>query len=100
MFFIWDEDSYHLFMESINGQMKEGESFLADVPVEERGVIEEGKIYTWEYDYRRLDYESVFPKKLYFGVRAPIGTAADSRELYEQALKLLENFITAKDAAQ
>ena len=96
LFFIWDEDSYELFMEGIEPQMKDGVEFLADIPAEGRGVIEEGKIYTWEFDYRRLDYEDVFPKKLYFGVRNLQGTAANSTELYEQSMALMEAFINAQ----
>lgn len=96
MFFIWDEDSYQLFMEGVGPQLEEGVEFLSDIPCQGRGIIEEGKLYTWEFDYRRLDFEGVLPKKLYFGIRAPQGTAADSKELHDQSLKLLEDFINAQ----
>lgn len=100
MFFIWDEDSYELFMEGVGPQLKDGVEFLSDIPCEGRGIIEDGKIYTWEFDYRRLNYEGVFPKKLYFGVRAPQGTAVNSKELHDQSLKLLEKFINAQYASK
>ena len=100
LFFIWDEDSYNLMMESIEPQMQEGVSFLSDIPAEGRGVIEEGKIYTWEFDHRRLDLADVFPKKLYFGIRAPIGTAANSQELHTQCMALMEAFINGQYASE
>lgn len=100
LFFVWDEASYHLFMESIEPQMEDGAEFLADIPAEGRGVIEEGKIYTWEYDHRRLDFEGIFPKKLYFGIRFPQGTAAESTELYDQSMALMEAFIAGQNASK
>ncbi len=100
MFFIWDEDSYELFMEGVEPKMKDGVEFLADIPAEGRGVIEEGKIYTWEFDHRRLEYQDIFPKKLYFGVRSLQGTAADAQELYDQSMALMEAFIQGQSASK
>lgn len=93
MFFMWDSDTYAFFMKSMKNALKEGTEFLAELPVEGEGIIEEGRVYTWEKDPRYEQVKGVLPQDLYFGVREPMGTAAESRELYQQSMDLLERFI-------
>ena len=100
LFFIWDEDTYEMFMEGINPQMEEGVAFLTDLPGEGKCLIEEGKIYTWQFDPRHLDFDGIFPKKLYFGVRNLQGTALDSQELHAQSMALMEAFINDQKPAE
>lgn len=100
MFFMWDAKTYDFFMDSMQNALKEGDEFLADLPVENDAIIEDGKVYTWENDPRYQLVEGILPKELYFGVRAPMGTAAESNELYQQSMKLLERFVTDQKTVQ
>ncbi len=97
LFFMWDESAYQMFMSSIENVSTAGKDFLSDIPADSEGVIEEGKIYTWENDPRYADHlAEYFPEKMYFGIRAPIGTATESAELNQQCLDLLKRFIEDK----
>ena len=64
------------------------------IPADSPDILEDGKVYGWENDPRRVDeIAATFPEKLYFCVRAPIGSASDSAELYDQCMSLLKAFI-------
>lgn len=94
LFFIWDESAYDMFMSSLKNVSTAGKDFLSDIPATGEGILEEGKIYSWEKDPRRVDaLVEHFPEKMYFGVRAPIGSAAESAELNQQSMDLLKRFI-------
>jgi len=89
LFFIWDEKTYEVFMDSVGPQLEEGVEFLTDLP-EGPNVIRENKLYVWEWELKR---ENTEPVTLYFGVRNLQGTAGDKQELHDQSMKLLEAFI-------
>ena len=94
LFFVWDESAYDMFMSSIENVSNAGKDFLSDIPADSEWVMEEGKIYSWEQDPRREDeLVEYFPEKMYFGIRAPIGSASQSAELNQQCLELLTRFI-------
>ena len=63
-------------------------------------LIEDGKVYNWEGDTRPLPELTERAPELYFGVRLPQGTAANAKELHQQSLELLENFIAGKKTAE
>lgn len=92
MFFIWEPTTYKQFMRSI---MADGEEvdFLAPIGVESKGLNADGTVYNWKGDPRPIAELQERAPELYFGVRLPQGTAAQSQELHQQSLELLENFI-------
>lgn len=100
MFFMWDAKTYDFFMKSMQNVLKEGDTFLTDLPGDSDAIIEDGKIYTWENDPRYEMVKGILPKELYFGVRMPIGTASEATALQQQGLKLLERFIADQKTAQ
>lgn len=94
VFFVWDESAYKMFTGSVQNVSDAGADFLSDIPVAGEGVQEGGKIYSWEDDPRRTgELADWFPEILYFGVRAPVGTASESVTLHDQSLTLLQRFI-------
>ena len=94
LFFICDEKTLDTFVGNVEEESSLGNDFLAVIPAESAGIQEGGKVYGWENDPRRVDdIADTFPKKLYFCVRAPIGSAADSTELYDQCMSLLKAFV-------
>ena len=99
LFFIWDEDAYKYFTKSVENVSAAGEDFFSDIPVEVAGVLENGKAYCWEEDARREGIlTDFFSEKLYFAVRAPIGSAAGSTQVHDQSMALMEKFLEGAKA--
>lgn len=95
MFFIWEPDTYKLFMQNL-ANIAEDLEILAPLTAESERLIEDGKIYDWQGDPRPVAELTERSPRLYFGVRLPQGTASNAQELHEQSLALLENFIADK----
>ncbi len=99
MFFIWEPKTYQQFMKSI-ADGEEEVQFLTPITVESQRLIEDGKVYNWKGDTRPASELTERAPELYFGVRLPQGTAANAKELHQQSLELLENFIADKKTAE
>ena len=93
MFFIWDPDGYAFFKKTVMDEADVGMDFLATIPVQDAGLIEGGKVWSWSEDDRRSDAMKERWPDLYFGVRAAGGTAAKSKDLYQNSYALLEALV-------
>ena len=99
MFFIWEPKTYQQFMKTI-ADGEEEVQFLTPLSVESKRIIEDGKVYNWAGDTRPVPELTERAPELYFGVRLPQGTATNAKELHQQSLELLENFIADKKTAE
>lgn len=93
MFFIWDAEGYDYFKDTVIDESDLGMDFLATVSVQDSGLIEEGKVWSWSEDDRRSAAMKERWPVLYFGVRAAGGTAEKSKDLYENSYALLEALV-------
>lgn len=96
LFFAWDADAYETFSTTITNVMESNEKFLTPLPTA-AGVIEDGYVWSWEEDARRL---TDLPDKLYFAVRDAKGTAAEETVLHQQCMELLEAFMLDQKTAE
>lgn len=100
LFFMWDDSAYTMFMDGLDytseDQAKEN-VFLTPLP-QMSGVWAEERVYNWAGDGRRFGVLEHFPEKMYFGVRAATGTAAESGKLHEDSMRLLTKFMEARKA--
>ena len=97
LFFMWDADAYKTFSTTITNVMESGEQFLTPLPAAPQGLIEEGYVWSWEGDARRL---TTFPERLYFGVRDTRGTAEEETDLHRHCMDLLEAFMLDQKTAE
>ena len=97
LFFAWDADAYKTFSSTITNVMEEGEQLLTFLPQTDKGLIENGYVWSWEGDDRRL---ADFPEKMYFGVRDAKGTAEGESDLHKQCMALLEAFMKDQKTAE
>lgn len=89
MFFMWDPDGYKYFKKTVLNQSDSGMDFLATIPVQDAGLIEEDKVWSWSEDARRSEELKKLWPDLYFGVRATGG----DKDLYKDSIALLEALI-------
>ena len=85
MFFMMEPDAYKYFTRTLEGSISEKDFFA---PLEGDTTV-----WDWKGDSRPIAELKEQAPSLYFGVRATKGTAGKAAELYEQSMKLLENFI-------
>lgn len=93
MFYVWDPAGYKFFKKTVIDESDLGMDFLATIPVQDAGLIEEGKVWRWSEDDRRSDAMKERWPDLYFGVRAAGGTAEKSKDLYKDSYALLEALV-------
>lgn len=75
-------------------QYEEGdEYYFTPLNVENEGLAEHKRYWNWQNSYFRQNCSGTFPKEMYFGVRAPIGTATGREEESAACVALLEEFI-------
>lgn len=72
---------------------EEGDYYFTPLNAEHDGLAEHKRYWNWNNSYFRANCSGTFPKDLYFGVRAPIGTAAGREEESAACVALLEEFI-------
>lgn len=85
MFFMMEPDAYKYFTRTLESSISEKDFFA---PLEGDATV-----WDWKGDSRPIAELKEQAPSLYFGVRATKGTAGKAAELYEQSMKLLENFI-------
>lgn len=101
MLFAFEPAYYEWLMGVTDGKEH---SFLSPLPVQGAGVNEDGCSWDWSSD-SRITEDARFddlPQKLYFGVRAAVGTAEKRGEEHDQGMALLTALITGQrqDAPQ
>lgn len=95
MFFIMEPDAYEYFVRTLKDSYDNGEvTFFEPITADVKNLKENKTLWDWKGDTRPLAELQEQTPSLYFGVRATKGTAGKATELYEQSMKLLENFIT------
>ncbi len=99
MFFMWEPKQYDKMIENLQAASGEDFQFLAIPATAHSGLREDG-VWNWVNDPRRQEgLLARFPEHLYFGVRNTSGTAGKSRELGQQCMELLENFMANSPTA-
>lgn len=71
----------------------DGDYYFAPLQGEHAGLAEHKRYWNWNRSYFQQNCSGIFPKDLYFGVRAPIGTAINREEESAACVALLETFI-------
>ncbi|MBE6756921.1 MAG: hypothetical protein E7552_00015 [Ruminococcaceae bacterium] len=75
-------------------QYEEGdEYYFTPLNAKHAGLAEHKRYWNWQNSYFQQNCSGTFPKEMYFGVRAPIGTAAGREEESAACVALLEEFI-------
>ena len=93
MFFVWDPTAYKFFKKTVMDEAEVGMDFLATITVQDAGLLEESKVWNWSEDDRvSKEMRERWPS-LYFGVRAAVGTAEKSKDLYKDSFSLLEALV-------
>ncbi len=72
---------------------EDGDYYFTPLNAEHEGLAEHKRYWNWNNSYFQQNCSGTFPKNMYFGVRAPIGTAAGHKEESDACKALLENFI-------
>lgn len=93
MFFIWDPEGYEFFKESVLEEADVGMDYLATIPVQDAGLIEGEKVWSWTEDDRRSDSMKERWPDLYFGVRVAGGSAEKSQDMYKESYALLKALV-------
>lgn len=81
------------YEEQIEAYEKEGDYYFAALNGEHEGLADHKRYWNWKGSYFREYCTGAFPENLYFGVRAPIGTASGREEESAACVALLERFI-------
>lgn len=103
MCFIWDQKTYKEQTPAVEELMQEGNVFLATLPFDHEGLSKDGCVYNWKGSAQQKILTDMFPKRypedLLFTVRHPNGTAAESKELYEQSIELIKRLAAGSEEA-
>lgn len=118
LFFMCDKSVATTFTGSVINTSSAGADFLSDIGVANEGVLidgdkedseypygkdklPDGKVYTWKnHTALTKEVKEIFPQDLYFLVRAPLGSAAQSTDLHAQSMALLQKFIEDTKTAE
>ncbi len=71
----------------------DGDYYFTPLRGDHAGLAEHKRYWNWNCSYFQQNCSGIFPKDMYFGVRAPIGTAAKREKESAACVKLLETFI-------
>lgn len=103
MLFVFDKKSYDGFAETARNVAGEDYRFFAPLDTADEAYDADQHFWSWRNDERRLtDAFELLPQEMYFGVRAPSGTAENTaaQSKYEQGSALLLNLIKAAHTAE
>ncbi len=82
------------YQEQIEAYEKGDDYYFAPLNAEHDGLAEHKRYWNWKDSYFLTYCDETFPQNLYFGVRAPVGTASGRAEESAACVKLLERFIS------
>lgn len=88
------------YKEQIEAYEEGDDYYFATLNAEDEGLAEHKRYWNWKDSYFLTYASGVFPQNLYFGVRAPVGTASGRAEESADCVRLLERFITENPAQE